>query len=387
MNAKDQNQHYRSRAMPLICTIVVGFMVWAAVFEIDQSVRATGQIVPSARNQIIQAADGGVLAELLVEEGQAVTRGQKLAVLERDRSAAGVDESRARDAFMSAALSRSRAEALGQSPVYDAEARRHPASIQAQQGLYEQRRLGLQQELSALSETLQSAREELQLNEKLLASGDSSQLEVMRARRQVTEIEARLNAARNKYQQEARMEAAKLSEEQAANRFRIEERSTYLGHTELLSPVTGIIKSLKVTTLGGVLRPGDELLQISPTEGDMVIDIRISPVDIGDLRTGLPVSVKLDAFDYSIYGSLQGVLSHISADTLVEQGPNGATVTYYRGQVKLAADTARGNSKLSAIVLKPGMTASIDILTGRRTVLQYLAKPVFRAFGGAMSER
>ena len=373
--------------MPLICTIVVGFMVWAAVFEIDQSVRATGQIVPSARNQIIQAADGGVLAELLVEEGQAVTRGQKLAVLERDRSAAGVDESRARDAFMSAALSRSRAEALGQSPVYDAEARRHPASIQAQQGLYEQRRLGLQQELSALSETLQSAREELQLNEKLLASGDSSQLEVMRARRQVTEIEARLNAARNKYQQEARMEAAKLSEEQAANRFRIEERSTYLGHTELLSPVTGIIKSLKVTTLGGVLRPGDELLQISPTEGDMVIDIRISPVDIGDLRTGLPVSVKLDAFDYSIYGSLQGVLSHISADTLVEQGPNGATVTYYRGQVKLAADTARGNSKLSAIVLKPGMTASIDILTGRRTVLQYLAKPVFRAFGGAMSER
>jgi adhesin transport system membrane fusion protein len=247
--------------------------------------------------------------------------------------------------------------------------------------------LGLQQELSALNETLQSAREELQLNEKLLAAGDSSQLEVMRARRQVTEIEARVNAARNKFQQEARLEAVKLSEEQAANRYRIDERSTYLGHTELLSPVNGIIKTLKVTTLGGVLRPGDELLQISPTEGDMVIDIRISPVDIGDLRTGLPVSVKLDAFDYSIYGSLEGVLSHISADTLVEQGANGAPVTYYRGQVKLSADAARRNPKLAAVTLKPGMTASIDILTGRRTILQYLAKPVFRAFGGAMTER
>jgi adhesin transport system membrane fusion protein len=128
-------------------------------------------------------------------------------------------------------------------------------------------------------------------------------------------------------------------------------------------------------------------MQISPTDGDMVIEVKINPADIGLLKTGLPVAIKLDAFDYSVYGSLSGSLIYISSDTLTEQAANGQASTYYRAQVRLDSNPERHNAKLADVVLKPGMTATVDIFTSRRSVLEYLAKPVFKAFGGAMNER
>jgi adhesin transport system membrane fusion protein len=138
----------------------------------------------------------------------------------------------------------------------------------------------------------------------------------MRSKRQVVELQGRINAVNNKYLQEARLEIAKLEEELASSRYKLEERQSVLGHTELTSPVAGVVKYLKINTIGGVLRAGDELMQISPTEGGMVIEIKVNPVDIGQLSPNLPATIKLDAFDYSTYGTLQGVLSYVSADTL-----------------------------------------------------------------------
>jgi adhesin transport system membrane fusion protein len=225
------------------------------------------------------------------------------------------------------------------------------------------------------------------MNETLLKTGDTSRLEVMRAKRQVSELQGRANAVRNKYLQEARTEASKLAEELSSSRFKTEDRQSVLGHTVLSAPVAGIVKYLKITTIGGVLRAGDELMQISPTDGDMVIEVKINPVDIGQLKPGLPVAVKLDAFDYSIYGTLQGALSYISSDTLTEQGSNGQALTYYRAHVRLDAAKTRANPKLASVALKPGMTATVDIRTDSRSILRYLAKPVFKTFGGAMNER
>jgi adhesin transport system membrane fusion protein len=146
-----------------------------------------------------------------------------------------------------------------------------------------------------------------------------------------------------------------------------------------------VVKTLKITTIGGVLRAGDELMQISPIDGDRVIEVKINPADIGQLRTGLPVTIRLDAFDYSVYGTLQGTLSYISADTLTEQAGGGPATSFYRAHVRLDADS--GNPKLPYASLKPGMTATVDIRTASRSVLHYLAKPVFKGFGGAMNER
>jgi len=160
-----------------------------------------------------------------------------------------------------------------------------------------------------------------------------------------------------------------------------------LNHTVLTAPVAGVVKYLKVTTIGGVLRTGDELMQISPTDGDIIIEVKINPADIGQLKSGLPVAIKIDAFDYSIYGSLTGRLSYISSDTLTEQAANGQASTYYRAQVRLDPKSATTNPKLADVALKPGMTATVDIQTNSRSVLEYLAKPVFKAFGGAMHER
>jgi adhesin transport system membrane fusion protein len=244
--------------------------------------------------------------------------------------------------------------------------------------------------VTARLESLDMAEEELRMNESLLETGDTSRLEVMRAKRQVGELQGKINAVRNKYRQEARQEAIKLVEDLSSSRYKLEERQSVLAHTELTAPVAGIVKYLKITTIGGVLRAGDELMQISPTEGDSVIEIKINPTDIGQLRIGLPVTIKFDAFDYSVYGTQQGTLSYISSDTLTEQGtngPNGQTTTYYRARVSLDADKAKANPKLANVLLKPGMTATVDIRTASRSILQYLAKPVFKAFGGAMNER
>jgi adhesin transport system membrane fusion protein len=373
----------------LLLVALTVFVLWAALFEIDQSVRAHGQIIPVARTQVIQAADGGVLEKLLVEEGQRVKAGQTLAVLERERSTAGLDESLARQAGLTAALVRAQAEAAEQAPKFGPGLGRYPEFVMAQQALYLQRRRGLQEELATLNAALEMAREEQRMNEILFKNGDTSQLEVMRARRQVGDIEGKINATRNKYLQDARAEVIKLSEDLASNRYKLDERQSILGKTTLSAPIAGVVKYLKVTTIGGVLRAGDEIMQISPTEGEMVFELKVNPADIGQLKLGLPAAIRLDAFDYSVYGSLRGKLIYLSSDTLAEQGANGQVSSYYRAQVRLDPEQARAqlNPKLADEDLKPGMTATVDILTGQRSVLKYLAKPVFKAFAGALNER
>ena len=383
-----EQRGFMSLTMLLLCAMVA-FLLWAALFEIEQTVRAQGQIIPTARTQVIQSADGGVLEKLLVEEGQSVKAGQELAVMERERSVAGFEESRAKEAALTTALVRAQAEAKEMAPVYPPSLRAYPKIVAVQQALYEQRKRSLDDELASQQQALDMAREELRMNEALLKNGDTSRLEVMRAKRQTVDIEGKINATRNKYLQDARAEASKLAEDLAANSFKLDERQSVLGHTVLTAPIAGVVKYLKVTTIGGVLRAGDEMMQISPTEGGMVFEVKINPVDIGQLQLGLPVTIKLDAFDYSVYGSLDGSLVYLSSDTLVEQGANGQSSSYYRAQVKLDAEKARShpNPMLAAVVFKPGMTATVDIQTGRRSVLKYLAKPIYKAFGGAMNER
>jgi membrane fusion protein, adhesin transport system len=347
------------------------FMAWAAWFDIDATVRAQGQVIPGGRTQIIQSADGGVLSKILVQEGQSVTSGQLLAVLERDRSSASFEASRDKAIAISAALERAQAEASGRTPNFGAKTK---AFGVAQQALYVQRKRSLQEELDTLNDGMATTQEELRMNENLLKTGDISRIEVMRAQRQVSELQGRINAARNKYLQEARQEAAKQAEELSAIVHQLEERQSVL-----------VVKQLKINTVGGVLRAGDELMQISPTQGEQVIEVKINPADIGQLKLGLPVTIKLDAFDYSSYGTLQGSLSHISSDTLTEQGSAGQANTFYRAQVRF--NVTNTNAKLASVAIKPGMTATVDVRTSSRSILEYLAKPVYKAFGGAMNER
>ena len=367
--------------------LLLVFLGWAAFFELDQAVRAQGKLIPADHTQIIQVADGGVLSRVLVQEGDTVVSGQPLAELEKERANASFTESRAKQASLEIALIRAQAEADQQTPYFGKDYVDFPQFQSLQMAFYNQRKRSLSQDLDNLHESIASAQHELELNKKLFTTGDTSQLEVMRAQRQVTELQGRINSVRNKYLQDARAEAAKIAEDLSTNYYRLEERQSVLDHTTITAPVAGVVKYQRVTTIGGVLRQGDELMQISPTETEPVFEVNINPADIGQLKAGLPATIRLDAFDYSIYGVLHGTLRYISSDTLTEQGPNGQATTFYRAQVSLHADDAKKHPKLTLAMLKPGMTATVDLKTGGRSVLKYLMKPVYKAFGGALTEK
>ena len=377
------------KSWPMISILSAGFAAlafWASQSDLDQLVRATGQVIPDARTQIIQAADGGVVFELRVQEGQAVKAGQILAVLEKERAQAGFKEIVARVASLRAILDRTNAE-IRQIPLaFNKQSAAFPEFTNAQAGLYMQRKKTLDEEMGYLQEALANAKEELEMNQKLMKTGDTSRLDLLRSERQVTDLAGRISATRNRYMQEARQDASKAEEELATTQQKLNERQSILDHTDMVSPVGGVVKYLRVNTIGGVLRPGDELMQIAPTDGGFFVEGRVTPSDVGSLKLDLPVTVRVDAFDYSIYGTLKGRLTHISPDTLSEQGSRGETNVFYRIQVRLDADQSH-NPRAQDIGIKSGMTTSLDIRTGERTVLQYLIKPIFKAFQGAMTER
>jgi len=378
------------------------FLTWASLSQMDQTVRSNGQIIAVARNQIIQAADGGVLKQLLVTEGQQVRAGQTLANLETTRSEASYLETKSKLNALQAGLARAKAESSGETIKFQNDSDSHKVFNAGQQQAYLQKRQGFDDELNILNAGLQLSEKELQMSQALLKTGDVSQLELMRAQRQVHETQGRIGSVKQKYLQEAKQDVIRIQEEISAHQFKLNERKSLLDHSTLTSPVDGIVKVLRITTVGGVLRAGDELMHISPTSGGYIFEAKINPSDIGELRLGLPVSLKFDAFDYSVYGMLQGTLSYISSDTLTESGPNGAMQTYYRVQVQInpaLAITQSNKDKpwffqtnpsvnsLSLNELKPGMTATLDIQTRSRTLLQYLTKPIEKAFSGALHER
>lgn len=369
----------------IILAAILLFLVWASWFEIEQTVRAPGQLVTETRTQIVQAADGGVIEKILVSEGDSVRKNQVLAILEDERAMAGVNEGKAKVAALSAALTRARAQAEGRPLNFSEEEQRFPEILFEQQALYDQALQSLAAEQQTWNTALAIAKEELIINENLFATGDASRLDVMRSRRQVVELEGKLQTIENEYKQRAREEVTQLQQQFISEQYQLLERESILKHTELHAPVDGIVKSLRIDTVGGVLRSGDELMQISPIDTELFVEVKINPADVGSLSLLLPASVKIDAFDYTIYGGLEGKLVYLSSDTLTQEGADGQSTVYYKALVKI--DKTSNNPKLSHTDLKAGMTAGIDIQTGKRTILQYIMKPVTRAFAGAGTER
>jgi len=379
-----------SRPFPMGLLLFVGmafFVAWASVFEIEQSVRVTGQVVPRAHVQIVQSVDGGTLSKLLVKEGDKVIAGQLLVVLEQYHTHAAYEEARSKTAAISAALVRAKAESENKEPVFGTEFLDYQQYTQLQRELYQQRRQGLADEISTFEYSLVLAKQELSINEKLFSSGDISHLDVMRSRRQVNEVAGEISKINNRYKQQVREEVVKLALELQESKIRLQDQHETEEQADITAPVEGVINYLKFNTLGGILRPGEEIMKITPTDTELVIDTKIAPIDIGQVQVNMPVAIKLDAFDSSIFGSITGELSYISSDIFQEQNTEDVANTYYQAQVSVDPGYRSANAKFRDIALKPGMTATIDIRTNTRTVLQYLMKPVYKAFSGALSEK
>jgi len=365
------------------------FGVWAAFSSIDQVTRAQGQIIPSSRTQIIQAPDGGVIESLLVREGAEVQKGDLLVRFDKIKAEAAYRESEFKVAALSATVDRLRAEVFGGQPVFHPDTAGFPDFRTNQLNLLNRRRESIEQELRSLQSMRDLARRELEMTEPLLSTGDVSQADVLRLRRVLAEQEGQIVNRRNKYQQDSQTEFNKAEEELAGARELLVQRKNQLDNTELRAPVNGTVKNVRVTTRGGVLRPGDELMQIVPGDDALIVEAKVKPVDVAFLRPGQDVTVKIDSYDYTIYGTLSGKLTYISADTLSEDGRPAnpdQPQTYYRVQVR--TDSPKFNRRPNEnLQLQPGMTATIEVRTGSNTILKYLLKPIIKTLNESMGER
>lgn len=370
-----------------ICFTLAVFTAWAYFAEVDQITRAPGSVIASARSQIIQSLDGGVIEDLLVKEGDTVQRDQVLVKLEHTRQESGFLETRAKVVALASTVARLQAEVLGREPKFPPEIAHYPEYRENQLLLLQKRKAAINEEIHSLEAMKQLAKKELDMTRPLLKTGDVSATDVLRLERQVTDIQAQITNRRNKYFQDAQAELSKAQEDLASAEQIMAQRRDQLTQTELKAPLHGVVKNVRVTTRGGVLRPGDEVMQIVPLEDDLVIEAKVSPVDIAFIKPGLEATIKIDAYDYSIYGTLSGKLVYISPDTLnenlnVQQGEQ----PYYRVRVQTEGRKFSANTH-KELDIQPGMTATVEIKTGSNTVLHYLVKPIFKTLSQSLRER
>jgi adhesin transport system membrane fusion protein len=370
----------------LAALAIAGFLLWSLWAEIDQITRAGGEVIPSGRIQIVQSEEGGTISQMLVREGDRVTRGQVLVKLDEIRPGAAVEETRAKTAGLLAKMARIRAELLNRPLQFPALARAYPEFVTTQQSLYQHRRRALSSQINAVNSMLSLVRQELQMNLPLVDSGDVSRSEVLRMQRTASELEGQIATTRTEYLQELQTEYAETEQELVTSQQQQRQRQAVLSGTEIRAPTNGVIANIGVTTIGGVLAPGDEILQIVPSGDELIVEAKVSPADIAFIRVDQEAAIKFDAYDSGIYGSGKGRVIYISADTLSEKTEEGVE-TFYR--VRLAADisTLRPRAPGDVIAIQPGMTVTAEIITGESTVFRYLTKPILKTSTEALSER
>jgi membrane fusion protein, adhesin transport system len=313
-----------------------------------------------------------------------VKRGEVLFRFDQTRARAAYQEGLAKATGLRATVARLRAEVFGGEPHFSGLSG-FPELQANQLALFKRRQSAVQEEIAALESSLALVKKELDMNLPLLKTGDVSRAEVLKLQRQVADIQGQITNRRNKYFQDSQTDLAKAQEDLDSAEQVLAQRREQLSYTEVHAPMDGVVRNVRLTTEGGVAKPGDEILQIVPLEDDLIVEAKVRPADIAFIKPGLPATVKLDAYDYSIYGSLRGTVSYISADTLNEETRAGE-MPYYRVQIKTLGRNL-SSRKNERIDIQPGMTATVEIKTGSQTVWRYLTKPITKTLDESLRER
>ncbi|WEX08260.1 HlyD family type I secretion periplasmic adaptor subunit [Chelativorans sp. AA-79] len=358
---------------------IAAFFIWAANAPLAEVTRGTGKVTPSSRVQVIQSLDGGILQHITVQEGEEVRAGQVLATLEDTRSRSAYQDLEGQVLALRAALSRLAAEQADQDSFrVPADVASHEEVVAVERELFEARRRNLAETTASFEERLALARRELELATPLVAKGAVSTADEIKLQRNVADLRGQLTETRTRYFQEVNEEIAKKSGELSSLQQQLAERRSALARTELKSPVRGIVKKLEITTQGGVVQPGETIMEIVPLDEALYVEARIRPRDVAFLYPGLPATVRITAYDSAIYGTLDGELVFISADTIVDQKPTQQhdAEPYYMVRVRTEQSALEGPD--GSLPIKPGMVAEVAIQTGSKTVLSYLLKPLLR---------
>ncbi|MFD2237972.1 HlyD family efflux transporter periplasmic adaptor subunit [Aureimonas populi] len=372
-----------TRVVGLFTLLLAAGLAWAFFAELDEVSTGDGRVVPTRREQVIQSLEGGIVAALHVREDEVVEPGQILAQLDPTRSQSDVEESAAKYRAALAASARLSAEADGVPLRFPPELDAHPELIAAETELYTARLRALEEAVRWVEESLGLIRSELEINESLSAIGAASHVEVIRLRRQISELELKKVELHADYAVRAREELSGVNAEVNSLFPVVAGRADSLARLTHRSPVRGIVKNIEVSTIGGVVPPNGRLMDIIPLDDQLLIEARISPRDIAFIHPGQAANVKVSAYDYAIYGGLEGEVTTISPDTIQDEVDR--ETYYYRVFIKTQAD-ALVNSAGRQFPIVPGMIATVDIHTGAKTVLDYLVKP-FNKAGEALRER
>ncbi|MEN5107191.1 HlyD family efflux transporter periplasmic adaptor subunit [Brucella anthropi] len=364
------------RFVRLVFAFFVVLLIWAYLALLDEVSTGSGKVVPTSQEQVIQSLEGGVLAKLYVRQDDVVEPGQVLAQLDPTVTEATVQESSAKYRAALASSARLTAEVNGSDLEFPKELDAFPSLKASETKLYEARKRSLKDSLDWLAESKKLAQDELAISQSLTKMGAASNVEVIRLKRQLVELQLKETEIQSDYIVKAREELAKANADVESLSSVIRGRADSLARLTLRSPVRGIVKNIEVSTIGGVVPPNGKLMIIVPLDEQLLIEARISPRDIAYIHPDQPATVKVTAYDYAIYGSLKGKVVSISPDTIQDEVK--PEEFYYRVFIKTETD-ALFNKSGERFPIVPGMVATVDIHTGSKTVMDYLIKPFNRA--------
>lgn len=360
----------------IIGTGLLCLLLWAWFFKLEEVSTGSGKVIPSSKEQVIQSLEGGILTKLNVKEGDIVQKDQVLAQLDPTRFASVVGEAQSLLLSAQATSARLRAEVNGSALNFPESVQKESQLMQEETALYHSRRANLEESIAGLQQALKLVQQELVMTEPLVAKGAASEVEVLRLKRQANELQNRITDIRTQYYVKAREELSKASTDIETQQQVIKGRSDTLSRAVFKAPVRGVVKEIAVSTLGGVIPQNGKLMTIVPLDEKLLIEARISPRDIAFIHPGQDALVKISAYDYSIYGGLEGKVTVISPDTIRDEVKQDQF--YYRVYIRTDADKLF-NKAGQAFAITPGMVATVDIRTGQKTIMDYLLKPFNKA--------
>jgi HlyD family secretion protein/adhesin transport system membrane fusion protein len=365
--------------------LLVPFLMWSKDAYLEQISHATGSVIASAKTQSIQTAIDGVITEVLVHEGEQVRKDQELVLLNKQQNQAAFEAINGKVAASKAALARLKSEVYGVALKFPDELKNYSEFVSTQTELYHRRKKALNDDIFALNESLSLTQSELNLNLPLLKTGDIGATEIIKLKKQIADMKGQITNKQNRYFQEAQVELTKIEEDLSIKLQELEDKKVNLEHSVIYAPMDAIVKNIIITTKGAKVRPGDVILELVPSSDKLIVEAKFHPRDLSFIQIGQKAAVKLDAYDYSIYGIFHGIVKYISPDALIEKTQKGEEF-YFRVQIEL--DTKELITKNGRkIEISPGMTANIDIVTGERTVFDYLAKPIVKTMSESFQER
>ena len=389
---EDDERRTSRKLVAVIGFALIAALLWAASFDLEEITRGTGKVIPSSREQVIQSLDSGVLAELLVREGDAVVKDQVLLRIDDARSGPMFREAREKWIALSAQAARLQAEAYGTAIQFPNHVKNQASVVQRETQAYLARKQALNEEMAAMQQSLSQLSRELSLTEPLVEQGVMSEVELLRLKRQYADMQSRMAERRNRYLTDASNEWVRVESELSQTRENTLAREDAFKKTVIKAPMDGIVKNVQQTTLGAVIQSGQTILEIVPVQDNMLVEAYVKPSEVAFLKVNQAAVVKLSAYDFNKYGGLEAVLDHISPDTLRDENkprkPGNAPVDleegYYRILVRIVDQRLeRHGMQMNAT---PGMTATVEIKTGQKTVLEYLLRPL-QAMTQALRER